>query len=193
MASQFRTRGYRPYGLVHITARGLGKRRLIFNSSDREYVLATIRKLINQCPPQGRPKLLSYGVVDNHIHFLFQHGADPTQVKRIMHVFKRDFALRFNEIHNRAGPVWESPFRGRVVRGGDDIINVVTYIHLNPDSSLRMTDSSHPIYLGEHPAGIISTELVLKAFGGLDNYRAFFEDSANLRAARSAAKRRINK
>ena len=171
----------------------MNKQVIVFNGRDRVFLLARLRSILNQCDSTRRPKLLAFAILGNHLHLLFQHGAVATEVRRIMSALKRDYAHYFNEQHGTTGPVWESPFRGRVVRGGEELINVVTYIHLNPDSSTRDANSSHGIYLGEQPAGIVSTELVLKTFGGRDAYEDYFADTSMIRAARAAAKRRINK
>ena len=112
---------------------------------------------------------------------------------RVMHSLKVTYAQHFNARHDRTGQLWESPYRGRVVRGGEDLINVVTYIHLNPDATTRDIHSSHPVYLGESPAGIVDTTLVLKTFGGARAYAEFFANTSSIRAARTAAKHRINK
>lgn len=192
MGSQFRTRNYRPYELVHITARGFKKRVVFVDAIDRDAYMTQLRAMLNAIEPSARPKLLSCAQLPNHVHLLFQHGSDPKAVSRLMHTLSIKYAQYFNARHGRAGKVWQSPFRGRVVRGGDDLINVVTYIHLNPDTSTRDQNSSHPVYLGRKLPGMISTELVLRAFGGLEAYAAHFANTAKLRAARAAANQRIN-
>jgi putative transposase len=193
MASQFRTRDYKPYGLVHITARGFKKRIVFADAVDRDAYMSQLRTLLNGIEPAIRPKLLSCAQMPNHVHLLFQHGRDPLAVPRLMRALSVKYAQYFNHRHGLTGAVWQKPFRGRVVRGGGDLINVVTYIHLNRDSTTRDTNSSHPIYLGKIPPGIVNTDLVLKAFGGRAAYAAHFANTAALRAARAAAKTRINK
>lgn len=127
----------------------------------------------------------------NHQHVLAQNAAAGDAITPLMHRVKTRYAQYFNDKYNRSGPVFETPFRGRVVRGGDDIVNVVTYIHLNPDNSLREANSTHPVYTGERQDPFIRQDIVLRAFGGRDGYIDFFNDAARIRAARTAARRRL--
>ena len=192
MASKFRTRDYRPYDVIHVSARGYGRRRIFFAEQERVELLDHLRSLLNVIPASARPVLLAYALIDNHIHLLFHLGSDALAVRQIVGTLKQQFARRHNERHGRTGPVWESPYRGRVVRGGEDLVNVVAYIHLNPDSSLRDQNSSHAIYTGQKASGIVDTRLVLKTFGGREQYIEFFSDTARLRGARTAARARIH-
>jgi REP element-mobilizing transposase RayT len=193
MASQFRTRNYRPYGLVHITSRELARQSVFMDDSDRATFISHLSTSIHRMDREVRPRLLAWALMSNHVHLMFQHGPDPTAVPRLIRSVKVRYAQHFNARHCRSGSLWETPFRGRVVRGGEDLVNVITYIHLNPDSSLRHANSSHGIYIGAAPPGIVDTSLVLKTFGGPAEYADFFDDTSNIRAARAAAKRRINK
>ena len=64
-------------------------------------------------------------------------------------------------------------------------------LRLNPDYTLRTANSTHAVYTGEYRDPFIDDSIPLRAFGGRANYVDFFNDTANLRAARAAAKRRL--
>lgn len=132
MASQYRTRDYLPYGLVHLTVRGYNRKRIFLDDQDQHEFTSIYRRLINQCAHEERPKHLGHAQLSNHQHLFVQHGNSGTTAPRIMHSLKISYAKSFNDRYNQSGPVFESPYRGRTVRGGDDIINVLTYLHLNP-------------------------------------------------------------
>jgi hypothetical protein len=88
------------------------------------------------------------------------------------------------------GQVVEHSFRGKVTHTPEHIVNAFTYIHLNPDHSLRMTNSSHAFYAGLKDDPDIDPSLAWQIFGSRQGYLDFFNDTARIRAARKAAKRR---
>lgn len=135
--------------------------------------------------------MLANAHMPNHQHLFTRNGNSPIAISRIMQQLCATYAVDFNWREGRKGQVFERPFRGRVVRGSDHIVNTFAYIHLNPDSSLRIENSSHGVYAGLRSDPRIDTSLAWRIFGGRDGYMEFFEDTARVRAARSAAKRRL--
>jgi hypothetical protein len=127
----------------------------------------------------------------NHQHIFAQTGREGDELSRIMPRLLIGYAQYFNDRHGRSGRVFESPFRGRVVQGGADIVNVITYLHLNPDATLRNANSTHPVYTGELADPFIDTTIPLRAFGGREAYIEFFNDNERLRAARRRAAARL--
>ncbi|MGK2877090.1 MAG: hypothetical protein ACSLFF_00705 [Solirubrobacterales bacterium] len=169
MTSRYRRRNYRPNQLIHSQLRGH-----------------------NRSPASERPKLLATASMRNHQHLFTQSGSRGDATGRIITATKISYAAYFNDRHNQAGPVFEAPFKARLVQGGDDIVNVITYIHLNPDATIRTANSTHAIYTGEMRDPFIDDSIPLRAFGGRENYIEFFNDTEKLRAARAAAKRRFS-
>ena len=127
----------------------------------------------------------------NHQHLFTQNGSRGDATRRVITATKISYAAYFNDRYDQCGPVFEMPFKARLVQGGDDIINVITYIHLNPDATLRTTNSTHAVYTGESRDPFIDDSVPLRAFGGRDGYIQFFNDTARLRTARAAAKQRF--
>lgn len=191
MASKYRTRGYAPFSLVHFTVRGFNQRDIFHDRFDHQDFLETLRGRIDQATPDGRPTLLAYGQMSNHQHVFSQLGADPDESTRIMHSVCTRYAMSHNERYGRSGKVFQQPYRGLRVVGGDHIANTFAYIHLNPDASLRLENSSHAFYAGMRDDPHIDPAIAWRVFGGREGYARFFEDTARLRMARADAKRRI--
>ncbi|MBJ7353362.1 MAG: hypothetical protein JHC98_00920 [Thermoleophilaceae bacterium] len=192
MASKYRTRNYRPNQLIHAQIRGHNRKPVFLDDKDQREFQSTLRRMINLTAAPERPKLLATAQLRNHQHLLTQNGNCGDSTSRIIRATKVSYAAYFNDRYGTTGPVFEMPFKARPVQGGDDIINVITYIHLNPDQSLRTTNSTHPIYTGEIRDPFIDDSIPLRAFGGRANYIEFFNDTSKLRAARAAARRRLS-
>lgn len=191
MGSQYRRRDYRPFDLVHFTCRGHLRRTIFRDEFDHEEFLQILRELIDGAPAARRPGLLAYGQMPNHQHVFVRCGRDPEGARSIMQSLSTRYAISHNHRYRLKGPVFQKRFRGRIVRGGDHVANTFAYIHLNPDASLRMTNSSHAFYAGLKDDAHIDPTLAWRIFGGPAGYAEFFADTARLRAARAAARWRL--
>jgi REP element-mobilizing transposase RayT len=191
MPSKYRVRLYRPNDLIHAQIRGFNRKPVFLDEADQREFHSTLRRKLNQLPADVRPKLLATASLRNHQHLFTQNRHDCDATARIIASTKISYAQYFNDRYGETGPVFESPFKARRVSGGDDIVNVITYIHLNPDASLRTANSTHPVYTGEYRDPFIDDQIPLRAFGGRENYIEFFNDTAKLRATRAAAKRKF--
>jgi REP element-mobilizing transposase RayT len=191
MASKYRARKYRPNQLIHAQVRGYDRKAVFLDAKDHHEFHATLRRMINRIPANMRPKLLATASMNNHQHLFAQNGEHGDMTSRVITATKISYAAYFNDRYGSNGPVFESPFKARLVQGGEDIINVITYIHLNPDATLRADNSTHPVYTGEIRDPFIDGRIPLRAFGGRADYIEYFNDTSKLRAARKAAKRRF--
>lgn len=191
MASKYRIRNYRPNQLIHSQIRGFNRKAVFRDARDQREFQSTLRRMINLTPAPDRPKLLATAQMRNHQHILTQNRNDGGATARILTATKISYAQYFNDRYGTSGRVFETPFKARLVQGGDDIVNVITYIHLNPDYSLRIANSTHAVYAGESRDPFIDDAIPLRAFGGRENYIEFFNNTAKLRASRTAARRRF--
>lgn len=190
MSSQYRLRNYEPYDLIHFTVRGHNRRQIFHNQADHDEFLYDLREKIDLSPPSVRPTLLGYAQMSNHQHVFMRAGADPSHPPKLMRSISTSYAKSYNWRHGNAGQVFQHPFRGKRVITPEHIVNAFTYIHLNPDESLRTTNSSHAYYAGLKDDPHIDPSLAWRIFGDRAGYLSFFNDTARIRAARKSARRR---
>lgn len=191
MGSQYRTRGYAPGDLVHLTVRGFNRQSIFHCDDDHREFIDTFHFLNDRMKPSERLTLHARGHMPNHQHQLVTNGDSPYAITKVMHSLKIRYANYHNMIYGKRGPVFEKPFRGKVIRDPAHIANTFVYIHLNPDASVRIANSSHGVYIGATDDARIDQSLALRTFGGREGYLRFFEDTARLRQARAAAKYRL--
>jgi REP element-mobilizing transposase RayT len=191
MASQYRTRNYRPGELVHLTCRGFKRQRIFLDEYDHKEFIDTFRMLNQRLPRDEQLIERADAQLANHQHRLVTNGNSPTAITQVMHSLQIRYAQHFNWRYRRHGKVFEKPFRGKLVRGVEHTMSAFVYIHLNPDDTLRLTNSSHGVYAGLRDDPHIDTSLAIRVFGGQEGYIEFFNDSARLRSARRAARRRF--
>lgn len=191
MSSQYRTRNYQPGDLVHFTVRGHMRRTIFHDGDDHAEFMGSLRYRLDDNPPPTGPRLLAWAQMANHQHIFMQLGSTPEIAPWIMRSISTSYAISHNQRRRERGPVFQHPFRGKVIRGGSHVVNTFAYIHLNPDSSLRTQNSSHGYYAGLVDDPWIDPTIAWRAFGGRAGYLEFFEDSARVRAARYAAQARL--
>jgi REP element-mobilizing transposase RayT len=188
MTSQFTARNYKPLEIVHFTVRGNKKRVIFHDGNDHEQFLGGFRNLLDGINDPYTPTLLAYAQMPNHQHILLKLGEDPLAGPRLIRSISTSYAIAYNRRNHRRGKVFQRPFRGRIVRGADHLVNTFAYIHLNPDSSLRVDNSSHGFYAGLREDPHIDPTLAWQAFGGRAGYLEFFNDMSRIRVARAAAR-----
>jgi REP element-mobilizing transposase RayT len=190
MGSQYRQRNYRPYELIHFTVRGFNRRVVFHDQADHDEFLNDLRDRLDAISSPAKPTLLGYAQMSNHQHIFVKAGSDPTEAPRLIRSVSASYASSYNWRNNTEGRVFQRPFRGKVIRTPEHIVNTFTYIHLNPDESLRTTNSSHAYYAGLKDDPHIDPSLAWQIFGDRQGYLDFFNDTARVRAARKAARSR---
>jgi putative transposase len=191
VASQYTTRNYAPFDLIHFTVRGHNRRKIFHDQADHDEFLNELRDRLDAISSPAKPSLLAYGQMGNHQHVFMNAGANPQLGPKLIGSVVRSYAQSYNWRHSTTGPVFQRPFRGRIIRTPEHIINTFAYIHLNPDASLRTTNSSHGFYAGLTDDPHIDPSLAWRIFGGRDGYLDFFDDSVRVRKARRAGRDRL--
>jgi len=191
VASQYTTRNYAPYDLIHFTVRGQSRRKIFHNQADHDEFLNELRDRLDAISSPAKPSLLAYGQMANHQHVFMRAGKDPELPPKLIRSVCTSYAKSYNARYGTSGKVFQRPFRGKIIRTPDHIMNTFAYIHLNPDATLRTTNSSHGFYAGLTDDPHIDPTLAWRIFGGRDGYLNFFNDSVRIREARRAARNRL--
>ena len=191
MGSQYTTRNYAPFDLIHFTLRGHNRRRIFHTQADHDEFLNDLRDRLNAISSPARPTLLAFAQMSNHQHVFMRAGSNPELAPKLIGSVSRSYAHSYNWRHGTTGPVFQRPFRGTLIRTTDHIMNVFAYIHLNPDATLRTANSSHGFYAGLSDDPDLDPELAWRIFGGRDGYLNYFNDTARIRVARRMAVQRV--
>jgi putative transposase len=129
-----------------------------------------------------------YGLLPNHFHFLvrFNEHNVPTddfslRASRAFSGFFSTYTESFNKANTRSGSLLEKPFKRKIIEKNSYLIQLVMYIHRNPQKHGLINDfrdwtySSYKAIIGESPTRIQRSE-VLEWFGG----RVGFVDSHSI-------------
>lgn len=157
--------------IYHVSARGVGKRIIFENDSNRYKFLGYIAAQ----QAKGHIKLYAWCFMTNHIHLLLK--AEEADLSCAMHAICTGYANYYNTYHGHVGPVFQGRFSSIPVENENQFLATLRYIHLNP---LDITDdiesyqwSSYPQYLGSE--GICDTSLGYDYLKNVENIRSFHD------------------
>ena len=127
--TRFMPRGPRidfPGAVHHVYARGIEKRNIFLDDSDRIFFLEKVGVNLS------RWKILCHAwvLMPNHFHLLLRstEGQLPSFMRCLMTVYSK----YFNEKHNRVGHLFQNRYKSPIVAKTSYFREVVRYIHLNP-------------------------------------------------------------
>lgn len=160
-------------GYYHVMLRGNGRQILFESDRDRMKLLEYLDKSLSE----SNVELLAWCLMDNHFHLLI---SDPdfelsSFVKRIA----TGYAVYHNRKEGHVGHVFQSRFRSEAIECDGHLLEVLRYIHNNPEEAglCRAEEypwSSYQEYLGCPMR--TNTELFLDMLGGAEGFRAFCAD-----------------
>ncbi|MBE6064250.1 transposase [Clostridium cochlearium] len=130
-------------------------------------------------------KVYAYCLMTNHGHFIIDsNGAD---ISKIMHSQNLSYAVNFNKIHKRKGPLFQDRFKSKVVDTQRYLITLSAYIHNNVLDIKRYEKcpeeykySSLKVYLGlqKDDTGLLDESFIMQFFS--NNVKEARENYAKL-------------
>ncbi|MBQ6602713.1 MAG: transposase [Eubacterium sp.] len=169
--------------IYHCVLRSVNQQIIFEDEEDRCRFLSTLKK----CKNHTDLKVLSYCLMDNHIHLILQIKSES-----IGHVFQRitnSFVPWYNHKYERSGHLFQERFFSEPIESESYLINAFRYILQNPvragiiSSPQQYFWSSFRAYAG-YDDDITDTELVLSMF---NSFQELFElISTPLPAAQAA-------
>jgi putative transposase len=115
-----------PGAIYHVTTRGNRKEAIFTDTRDRLRFLQLLEQIVTSLEWRCH----TYCLMTNHYHFLVQtYDAD---ISRGMHRLNGVYAKWFNWRHGYEGHLFERRFRGKLVEGHAQLLELTRYVVLNP-------------------------------------------------------------
>jgi len=129
--------------------------------------------------------IYSFSLMPNHYHILLKQLQDKG-IEKFVSNFQNSFAKYFNILKVRNGPVFQCPFKAKLISTDTEFLHVSRYIHLNPVTSsiidieelVTYPWTSFPFYFTNNNA-LINTEPIIKICGSSSKYLAFVKNRAD--------------
>jgi len=130
-------------------------------------------------------QLIAYSCMPNHFHF-FVKQTEPDSIDRFMNSLCTRYTMYFNKKYKRVGGLFQSVYKGVLMRSEEQFMYLSRYIHRNilkkerrNDASVRMLVSypysSYQEYLGLCQTDWVHPEEVMSLFSDETAYQAFVE------------------
>jgi putative transposase len=180
-------------GVFHVFARGNDKRLIYRDDLDRRTYLRMLRGTVLY----RRWRLLSYCLMENHLHLLVETPEANLAVgMQRMHSL---YAREFNRRHRRSGHVFQGGYGAVRIKSDEQLWTVAVYIAMNPvEAGLcgRAEEwrwSSHSAAMAGEASGWVDVQHLLAYFGaaggaGRRRYAEMFETSGTSGAAAPASR-----
>ena len=121
------SRNYINTTFFHIMVQGLNKEFIFNKDEDKKQYL----KFVNKIKKEVNIKIISYCVMDNHVHILVK--TDTTdQLSKFMHKVNTLYAIYYNQKYNRVGYVFRDRYKSQIIYSEKQLYACINYIHNNP-------------------------------------------------------------
>ncbi len=164
--------------LHHVIIRGIEKKPIFSNNSDRKDFLERLSILI----PETKTSCYAWSLMSNHVHMLLRTGDVP--LSTFMARLLTGYATAFNRRHKRSGHLFQNRYRSIICQEDPYLKELVRYIHLNPLRAGIVLDfeslclypwSGHAVLLDNRKCEWQNAGAILSLFGANSSKaRAFY-------------------
>ena len=176
-----------PGALHHIIVRGIEKREIFKDHTDRQNFIDRLGDILGE----SQTPCYAWALLPNHFHLLLKTGFTP--IATIMRRLLTGHAVYFNRRHRRWGHLFQNRYKSILCQEDNYLLELVRYIHLNPLRAKQVSDlkelerypySGHGVLLGHHRNDWQSVDETLirfgkKTFAARRRYREFIKKKAN--------------
>ena len=113
--------------------------------------------------------VLAWCLMSNHYHLAVRSG--PVPLARTIGFVQARFGQGHNRRCHSLGPLWQSRYKAKVVHDERQLLQLISYIHLNPVTASLVSDpAAHPYtghreLLGKEPPRLVDVDAALSLFG----------------------------
>ncbi len=157
-----------PGALHHVICRGIERRKIFWEDSDRDDFLKRLETIFDMT----KTLCYAWALMPNHFHLLLRTGNIP--IAGVMRQLLSGYAGKANRVHRRSGHLFQNRFKSILCQEAPYLLELVRYIHLNPLRAKpvatltelnRYRYSGHCALMGNRPNDWQATDAVLRFFG----------------------------
>jgi REP element-mobilizing transposase RayT len=156
-----------PGALHHIIVRGIERRKIFYDDSDRDNLLKRLGVVLIET----KTHCFAWALIPNHLHLLLRTGVAP--IATVMRRLLTGYAVSFNRRHRRHGQLFQNRYKSILCQEDQYLLELLRYIHLNPLRSRLVSDlkkldkypyCGHSVLMGKKKHDWQDTEYILKLY-----------------------------
>ncbi len=156
-----------PGALHHIIVRGIERRQIFGDDTDRRNFLDRLGKVLSDTDT----RCFAWAIIPNHFHLLLRTGGCP--LSTVMQRLLTGHAIHFNRRHHRSGQLFQNRYKSILCQEDTYLLELVRYIHLNPIRAKTVSDikslnrypfCGHSIIIGKRKNDWQDADYVLRLF-----------------------------
>ena len=157
-----------PGALHHVIVRGIARRKVFFDDTDRGRFLDRLGSILHD----RDTACFAWALIPNHFHLLLRTGTVP--LSNVMRRLLTGYAVSFNKRHRRWGHLFQNRYKSILCQEDTYLLELTRYIHLNPlrsglVKSLYELDryeyAGHSTIMGRRDNDWQDTDFILRRFG----------------------------
>ena len=156
-----------PGGLHHIIVRGIERRKIFYDTGDRDHFLERLAVVLTETSTP----CFAWTLIPNHLHLLLRTGCTP--IATVMRRLLTGYAVTFNRRHRRHGQLFQNRYKSILCQEDLYLLELVRYIHLNPlragiVKQLKELDKysycGHSVLMGNNKRAWQDTDYILRFY-----------------------------
>jgi len=159
-------------GFFHVMSQGLDKSYIFKEEQEKEKYLSLLKRYYKKY----HVKLISYCIMNNHVHLLF-YTNDILEVSKYMKAVNTVYGKYYNKKYERIGFVYRNRFKSQYINNERYLLYCIKYIHMNPVKAGMVIDeseykySSYNDYINKN--GFVDDEVIKMVFNNYDYLHTF--------------------
>lgn len=113
---------------IHVITQGIKKEYIFRKDKYKEEYIKLLQKVFQEC---DNLHLLTYCIMDNHVHLLI-YTQNVTELSKLMSRVNTSYGIYYNKCENRVGYVFRNRYYSQAIMSEKHLYNTVAYIHNNP-------------------------------------------------------------
>lgn len=175
-----------PDSYYHVYARGVNRQPIFLDQLDFDFFIGLFARYLSKKPATsrfGEPypnfhkqiNLLAYCLMNNHFH-LMVYQIDQGALAGLMKSVMTSYSRYFNNRYKRTGSLYENRYKASLITSDEYLQHISRYIHLNPRSWKRYSNSSISYYRDGAEPDWLDTSSVLARYTDRGGYLNFVAD-----------------
>ena len=177
-------REWYPGASYHVTSRGNHRNDIFRDEEDFVYYLTLMKETLDYYT-YDKYEIISYCLMDNHVHILIKTAEKP--LGQFIGRLSSKYAKYYNKKYNYIGHLFQDRYFSEIIESDTQMLETSRYIHLNPVRAKMVETpndypwSSYSRYLGNKKEKFVCSNRILSYFKDKDRelYKKYVESNTS--------------